>query len=119
MAKVNEQVKNLLENGLDGVTVRYQYPDDFANLPVVTYYTLTRRGSFGYDNTVVSNTHTMVIDIWANYPKESEELNEKINTLMSGDGWYHEMEMDVPNPDPKVKHRTIRFTKIFELNKEE
>lgn len=113
MAKVNEQVKNLLENGLDGVTVRYQYPEDFNTLPVVTYYTLTRQGSFAYDNEVASNDHTMCIDIWADYPKQCEELSKKIKEIMLGNGWYIEFEKDIPNPDPSVKHRTIQFEKTF------
>lgn len=115
MVDVNEQIKNLLEYGLNDITVAYQYPNDFNNLPVVTYYTLTQRGSFAFDNLVTERRNTMQIDIWADYPKICAELSEKINKLMLKDGWYHEMEMDVPNTDSRVKHRTMRFTKTFEM----
>lgn len=117
MVDVNEQVKNLLEQ-LDGITVKYQYPDSFNKLPVVTYYTLSQRGSASYDNIVAARNNTIVIDIWADYPKQTVALSVKINKLMLSDGWYHEMEMDVPNPDNSVKHRTMRFTKIFDLEEE-
>lgn len=112
MVDVNEQVKNLLEKGLD-TAVKYQYPDSFNNLPVVTYYTLSQRGDFAYDNTVIDRKSTIVIDIWADYPKQCAELAEKINALMSNDNWYHEFEADMPNTDSSVKHRVIRFSKSF------
>ena len=118
MVDVNEQVKNLLEQGLDGTPVKYQYPDSFNNLPVVTYYTLSQRGSFAFDNIVAMRNSTIVIDIWADYPKMCADLSAKINKLMIGDGWYHEMEMDVPNPDSSVKHKTMRITKSFDLEEE-
>lgn len=118
MVDVNEQVKDLLEQGIGGVTVKFQYPDSFNNLPVVTYYTISQRGSSAYDNIVAARNNTIVIDIWADYPKTCADLSKKINELMSGDGWYHEWEMDVPNTDSSVKHRTMRFTKIFNLQEE-
>ncbi len=117
MADVNKEVKDLLEKGLDGVTVAYQYPNDFNNLPVVTYYTLLQKGSFAYDNMTASRSSTVVLDIWADYPKICAEIAEEINALMSGGGWYHEFERDVPNTDSSVKHKTMRFTKIFDYER--
>ncbi len=39
--------------------------------------------------------------------------------MLTDNEYYHEMTMDVPNPDDKsIKHRTMRFTKVYEGNKD-
>ena len=41
----------------------------------------------------------------------------KVYKLLTDNEYYHEMTMDVPNPDDKsIKHKTMRFTKVVERN---
>ena len=44
------------------------------------------------------------------------ELSEKVYKLLTDNEYYHEMTMDVPNPDTSIKHKTMRFVKVVERN---
>ena len=35
---------------------------------------------------------------------------------MTDNEYYHEMTMDVPNPDTSIKHKTMRFVKVREAD---
>ena len=49
--------------------------------------------------------------------KRDFELSERVYKLLTDNEYYHEMTMDVPNPDDKsIKHKTMRFTKVVERN---
>ena len=106
MYDINLELRNILKQ-IDDVSVCFAYPDNFNKLPAIAYYTLTDKGSMSYDNTVVTN----------DYPQTCFELSERVYKLLTDNEYYHEMTMDVPNPDDKgIKHRTMRFTKVVERN---
>lgn len=115
MFDIGLELRDILKQ-IDGVSVCFAYPDNFNKLPAIAYYTLTDKGSMSYDNTVVTNDTTVQIDIYADYPQTCFELSERVYKLLTDNEYYHEMTMDVPNPDDKsIKHRTMRFTKVVEF----
>lgn len=116
MFDIGLELRDILKQ-IDGVSVCFAYPDNFNKLPAIAYYTLTDKGSMSYDNTVVTNDTTVQIDIYADYPQTCFELSERVYKLLTDNEYYHDMTMDVPNPDDKsIKHKTMRFTKVVERN---
>ena len=100
MFDIGLELRDILKQ-IDGVSVCFAYPDNFNKLPAIAYYTLT----------------TVQIDIYADYPQTCFELSERVYKLLTDNEYYHEMTMDVPNPDDKsIKHKTMRFTKVVERN---
>ena len=88
MFDIGLELRDILKQ-IDGVSVCFAYPDNFNKLPAIAYYTLTDKGS----------------------------MSERVYKLLTDNEYYHEMTMDVPNPDDKsIKHKTMRFTKVVERN---
>ena len=94
-----------------GYTVVYSYPDNFNDLPVISFYTLTESGSFACDNSEAIQEGCVQVDIWADEPQDCGDIALKVNEVMNANGWVREMSRDVPNPDSRVIHKTARFSK--------
>lgn len=95
--------------------VVYQYPEEFATLPVVSYYNVAEKGGFYADNSECIQDGYVQIDVWSKKPAECGELSIKINEIMTEDGWTRELSMDIPRKDENIYHRTMRFQKYFQL----
>lgn len=93
----------------------FQYPKNFNNLPIISYYTVTECGGFYADNDESVQDGHIQIDIWAEIPKECSDLSAEVNEVMTKDSWVREMSMDVPENDKKIYHKTMRFQKYFTL----
>ena len=115
MYDINLELRNILKQ-IDDVSVCFAYPDNFNKLPAIAYYANGQRLNVAYDNTVVTNDTTVQIDIYADYPQTCFELSERVYKLLTDNEYYHEMTMDVPNPDTSIKHKTMRFVKVVERN---
>ena len=118
MIDVNKEAEKSLSK-VDCEAV-YYYPDDFNTLPVISYYQLTERPSFGYDNIEAIQTGTVVVDVWSNKPSEVGAISLQVNDVMVADGWGREFSRDV-NPDGKpgedyVYHKTMRFSKNLNVD---
>ena len=117
MIDVNAEAEKTLE-ALD-CTVVYQYPEDFTDLPAVSFYTLTERPDFSSDNEEDIQSGSVEIDIWAKNPLDCGEISVKVNELMTADDWNREMSRDLPPDGSGVFHKTMRFSKDFYLCEEE
>lgn len=98
--------------------ITYYYPDEFNNLPIVSFYNLTERPDFSYDNEEVIQGGTIQIDIWSDKPDECGEIGIQINEIMTADEWYREFSRDLGKQDG-IYHKTMRFTKYFNVIEEE
>lgn len=117
MIDVNAEAEKTLE-ALD-CTVVYQYPEDFADLPAVSFYTLTERNSFATDNEADIQNGTVEIDVWSKNPLDLGRIGSKVNELMTADDWNREMSRDLPPDGSGVFHKTMRYSKDFYLCEEE
>ena len=111
MVDVNAETEKTLSK-LDCEAV-YYYPDDFNKLPLVSYYQLTERPSFGYDNIEAIQKGTVVVDIWGNNPSEIGKISLQVNDIMTADGWGREFSADIPPRAGETFHKTMRFSKNF------
>lgn len=110
MIDINEMAQRTLSQ-LD-CSVVYYCPDKFTELPAVSFYTLSERPCFGYDNTETEHNGTIQLDIWTKSPEEGGALAIKVNEIMSTDGWCREFSMDLPKSEG-VYHKTMRYVKGF------
>lgn len=112
MRDINIEVKNTL-SGLN-CRVVYQYPDDFAALPAVSYYTLTEGVSMTADNAELIQEGHIQLDIWGVTMKECSDIAISVDTLMSRGGWAREFSRDLKKEcDERVYHKTMRYKKLF------
>ncbi len=118
MVDVNKIVREIL-GGIDGVKVTYYYPNEFNNLPIISYYELTTTTGMRYDNAEQAQVSTVVVDVWGSGGGECSRLAVKVDAAMQNNGWYREFSRDMP-PDGGVYHKTMRFSKsIFYKDEEE
>ncbi len=56
--------------------------ENFNNLPIISYYTVTECGGFMPTMTSIQDGHIQ-IDIWAEIPKEYSDLAAEVNEVMT------------------------------------
>ena len=96
----------------DGVAVQFQYAEDMAKLPAVTYYVLTEGESFRADNLGQSQIARVQVDIWSLKRSEMSRISVKANELMQNAGWMRELSKDMPKQtEQQCYHRSLRFAK--------
>lgn len=61
--------------------------ENFNNLPIISYYTVTECGGFYADNDESIQDGHIQIDIWAEIPKECSDLAAEVNEVMTKDSW--------------------------------
>ena len=97
--------------------ITYYYPEEFNDLPVVSFYNLTERPDFSSDNEEDIQCGTIVVDVWSDTPSDCGSIGIQVNNVMTADGWNREFSRDLGKIDG-VYHRTMRFTKYFILQEE-
>lgn len=94
--------------------ITYYYPEEFNDLPIVSFYSLTEKPDFSSDNEEDIQSGTVVIDIWTDEPSECGKIALEVNDVMTADNWSREFSRDLPR-DGDVYHRTMRYSKDFVL----
>ncbi len=115
MIDVNAEAEKTLSK-LD-CKIEYYYPEDFNDLPVVSFYNLTETPDFSTDNEEDIQSGTVVVDIWSDTPSDCGSIGLEVNKVMTADGWSREFSRDLGKKDG-VYHRTMRFTKYFNCEEE-
>lgn len=108
---INKEIEEILST-LDVRTV-YSSPAECGELPCVSYYTLTEKGSFACDNEEAITDVCVQVDIWANEGYKCGIIAMDVNTAMREHGFRRELSMDVPKGRDGVYHRTIRYIKSY------
>lgn len=98
--------------------ITYYYPEEFNDVPIVSFYSLTEKPDFSTDNEEDIQAGTVVIDIWADKPSECGEISLQVNEVMTADDWQREFSRDLGKQNG-IYHKTMRFTKYFNIAKEE
>ena len=112
MIDFNAEAEEILSE-LDCEVV-FQYPQKFANLPVVSYYTLTENVAMRADNRELIQEGYLQIDVWCDKPCDCGRLAVEINGLMENRGWTRQFSMDQKREgNDRIYHRTMRFAKAF------
>lgn len=94
-----------------GVPVYFRYPDEFKDIPCISFYNLSDTEGFRADCTEWAQVTRIQVDIWAEFANETNAIGVKVNEIMQADGWRREYAADMPKQDGKLEHRTMRFAK--------
>jgi len=91
--------------------ILYAYPNDFNALPVVCYLEQDSRQSAFYNDVGFSDSSSIVIDIWAN--DTTTPIATRVDEILTSALYTREYAGDVPDPDTRVFHKTMRFRRTF------
>lgn len=109
MYDIKPIVNILLESIVGEESVSDSYPDDFTNLPHISFYEQNNRDY--YKKGPEHSTEIVIqIDIWHNRSTGAiaKQVNEKMNSI----GLRREFARDIP--DPNIKHKTMRYRGIID-----
>lgn len=110
MIDVNSEAEKTL-SALD-CKITYYYPDNFNDLPIVSFYNLTEKPDFSSDNEEDIQSGTVQVDIWTNEPSQCGGIGIEVNKVMTAGGWGREFSKDLGKQNG-ICHKTMRFTKHF------
>lgn len=97
-----------------GATARldYFYPNDFTKLPVAAYNTAQRTSDQDYfDNVAEASDCTVEVDVYEKTGSDDYSLASTIETCMAGLLFNLDSSVVVPDPDAKLMHRNMTFTR--------
>ncbi|MBR1444517.1 MAG: hypothetical protein IJ583_13415 [Firmicutes bacterium] len=90
-----------------GVETVYFYPEDFKNLPVISYYEIENSDS-GYCGSEVISDVSFQVDVWAEKALTVSEICMNVDEKMSGIGFRRAFAQDL-NED-SVYRKTMRYS---------
>lgn len=87
--------------------IQYSYPNNFNALPIVTYIESGNSAKEWYDDSPVADDITITIDVWANVSTTS--IAKLIDSIFRANLFSRDFSADVPEPDAKIFHKTLRY----------
>lgn len=102
---INQKLSEIV--GEDNVSD--EFPDDFSNLPYITFYELNNSDPYKIKEELYTEI-VIQIDIWNN--RSTGELARKVNEAMNSIGLKREFARDVPEPSG-IKRKTMRFKGVI------
>ena len=110
MIDVNGLVEPLLTQA--GVPVYFSYPEQFTDVPAISFYNLSDTAGFRADDSEWAQEARVQVDIWADRAIETGKIGTDVDAIMQRDGWIREYAADLPKQtDDQLFHRTMRFAK--------
>lgn len=110
MYDIKPQINTLLESIVGEDSVSDAYPDDFNNLPQISFYEADNSDYLKTSD--VLNEIIIVIDIWHN--RSTGPLAKQVDEQMKSIGFTRTFARDIP--DKNVKHKAMRFRGIVNKN---
>ena len=97
--------------GGDAKKIVFMYPNDFNVLPIITYSEVGSSTADYYDNMPMSENSVIQIDVWSN--TSTTPFCKVIDALFIDALYIKEFAQDVPDPNAKIQHRVMRFSRSF------
>ena len=91
--------------------IQYAYPNDFNTLPIITYLESNNRMTEWYDDTPAAEESTITVDVWANV--STSALSKLVDAALAAVLYTREFAADVPDPDAKIFHKSLRYRRTF------
>ncbi|MBU5677909.1 hypothetical protein KQI88_15940 [Alkaliphilus sp. MSJ-5] len=109
MYDIKPTINKLLEEIVGEDSVSDAYPEDFNNLPHISFYEQSNNDYLKKGPELLTEI-VIQIDIWHN--RSTGALAQQVNNKMNSIGFRREFMRDIP--DPNVKHKTMRFKGIVD-----
>lgn len=99
-----------LEDVITGLKVYQVQPEEFTDLPVITFYVGNNSVETDLNNNITYQDITIIVDIWGKTSSESSQILNKVEETMRENLYSLEYSADVPNIDEQINHINCRFT---------
>ncbi|WP_059050851.1 hypothetical protein [Paenibacillus senegalimassiliensis] len=109
MYDVKPEVLSLLET-IPEVNVVGEYPKEFAQLPLISFYELTNKESEPKLPGVLTEV-SLQIDVWSK--RSTGSLAQQVNTLLNSIGFRRQTARDISDPSG-VNRKTMRYRGIID-----
>ncbi len=97
---------------LTGVSVDYWYPNSFEKLPVLAYRTSQRTSEMDYqDNEATYTDCTVELDLYTADGTDDTAYCQAIGVLMEGLLFNMDMNEPLPEPETKIRHRHLTYSR--------
>jgi hypothetical protein len=106
LINLKPKLKTLLEQAAPAF---FYYPKNFNKLPCISYYEAFNAPAHKADDSEYLSEVSYVIDIWTDTSAEGSQLADKVNELLTNEGFGREFSQDVYEPAPQALHKTMRF----------
>lgn len=93
------------------------YSNSFDALPSISYYEANNVDDDFADDETISETVTVVIDIWNDKNKSNTDIFRRVDYIMKQLGFIRDFAADVA--DPNISHKTLRYVKKVYEDEEE
>ncbi|WFA10333.1 hypothetical protein [Tissierella sp. Yu-01] len=104
MYDIKPKVNELLEGIVGEDNVSDSYPNNFNNLPYISFYEQDNKDVYKIKEELYTEV-VIQIDIWHN--RSTGTLARQVNDVMKSIGFKRDFARDIP--DPVIKHKTMRF----------
>lgn len=92
---------------LYGQKFYFQYPPDFLNLPVGSYFEVDNIGNLYADNQEIGSEIVMQIDLWGKSSLTSYALG--VDSAMTSLDFSRIQSLDLFEEDSKIYHKSMRY----------
>lgn len=92
---------------LYGQKFYFQYPPEFLNLPVGSYFEMNNAGNLFADNQEIGSEIIFQIDLWGNSSLTSYALG--VDSSMTSLDFTRISSLDLYEPDTKIYHKAMRY----------
>lgn len=117
MINLKPQILKKLKE-ISDVEVSYFYPQNWAKLPVISYYEMDNSMASKADDEEYSSNIAVQVDIWAKGSSECSKLAIQVNKKMEGLEFERTLALDLFEQETKIYHKTMRFEKEEILEEE-
>ena len=91
----------------------FAMPNNFNALPVLAYSETSQTPYFWADNAQFGAKVTFDFDIFTAWGVDPQAIAEKLDTVLTANWWALEMSMDFLEPDLKIMHKSLKYTRTF------
>ena len=110
MINLKPQILKKLEE-ISDVEVSYFYPQNWSNLPAISYYEIDNSKASRADDEEYSSNIAIQIDVWAKSSSQCSKLAIQVNEKMESLEFERTLATDLFEQETKIYHKTMRFEK--------
>ncbi len=87
------------------------YPEAITVVPILLFVEENQScpPDSHYDNASIAEESTIKIDVYVQRGQSTTAIVQRVSTLMEAELWHCELSSDVPEPDVRYSHRTMRY----------
>lgn len=93
--------------------VVFGWPETFEVMPLVSYQEVGQYVAEWFDNAPLVIDSTMEVHVWTDSGSTTTATMSAISNALTGALWTLTFSADAPEPDTRIRHRVMRFSRRF------